>query len=75
MKIYKIKEYCIKDLNISTSLRNPIKGGNPIFKIQSMKIIKINTLEKEINFTTIKERVFHQLKRPTNQNIKGEIKP
>ena len=58
-----------------TSLKNPIKGGKPIFKIQSIKTIKINTLEKEINFTTINERVFHHLNKPTNQNINGETKP
>lgn len=40
--------------------------------------IKINIKkikETDINFTTNKERVFHQANNPTNQNIKGDKNP
>ena len=67
--------YNITDFNIKISLINPIKGGNPIFKInkKNKSITKIK--EKDIILTTNNERVFIHTNIPTTQNIKGEINP
>jgi len=46
-----------------------------MFKIHIKNTIKIKMLEKDIILITIKERVFHQVSKPTTQNIKGETKP
>lgn len=46
-----------------------------MFIIAKKKIIIKNKKENDINLMTNKERVFHQLSKPINQNIKGEINP
>lgn len=63
------------DFNIKISLINPIKGGKPIFKIHKKNKHNKNKYEKDISLMTNNERVFHQAKIPTTQNIKGEMKP
>jgi hypothetical protein len=52
-----------------------MKGGNLIFKINNTNKIIRNKEENDIILTTNKDRVFHQAKNPTTQNIKGETKP
>ena len=46
-----------------------------MFKIQRIKIIKINKKEKDISLITSKDRVFHQTSKPIVQNNKGDKTP
>lgn len=73
--MYIINFILIKDFNIKISLRNPIKGGKPIFKILKIKIIIKKIKDTDINFTTNKDRVFHHANKPINQNIRGDKNP
>ena len=65
----------IRDFSIRISLRKPKKGGNLMFKIHRIKIIKINKKEKDMNLITSKDRVFHQTSKPTIQNNRGDKIP